>query len=115
MPAQRIPHPQRRLEIHGGQVLKLAQGGERERLARHVRGKTAIAERGHRQTYALHADAVAERDACQIQSIHRDREAHVAAEHFPLLEPSDVLNDSGKHALPSPRPQAQPQIGAEGA
>ena len=100
MSAERIARAQRELEVHWRMGFEFAQGRERERLFGDVHAEAAVAERRHRQAHALHANAVADSDVRDIQAIDGDHKSRIAIAHVLLLDPSDVPNYSGKHAVP---------------
>src|SRR5579884_4127122 len=99
MAAERVAGPQRRLEIDGRARPQIPERRERERLPREVRlerARTRIDRQcGH--AAALHADAVALRDAAEIEPLDSYGQARVAAARLEPRDPSDILNDAREH------------------
>src|ERR1700720_1657193 len=100
--AERIPGPERGLEIHRRIGLQFTEGGEVQRLARYVGGERARLHRSRGQTATLHADTVADATHRQVEALRGDHQTHIAAARFTRLHPADVLNYSGKHSRSCP-------------
>src|SRR4029077_5784322 len=98
--AESIAGPECRFEVHRRTGAQLPEGGERERLARHVRHEAAAGDLGGSEAAALYADAVADTQCRRLQTGTADGEAQVAAAALAGIDAANVEDDAGEHARP---------------
>jgi hypothetical protein len=97
MTAESVAHFERRLQIHRRTNSEVPESGQRESLARHIGGESAIEELRSGQTAPLHANAIANAEVAGLQMIERDDNPRIATAIVAGPHLANILHDSSKH------------------